>query len=197
MAEQYTYLRCVSDNATTLTVVPPGAGTFAQKLTFNFSFIPGNYNSSYFSQYDGDGVSTLYRFPIDSNLVITGIKLSIPNLPGARFAHNPNGTLQAIEQGYGLYVRAWNQLVTVPGTSANYFVGINQLGEWVPTNIFLSAAFFQAGNNLMKWITISLGASGHPTIDTFVDFRNYQTVFDGIKIYMLAELQVIAPQGVY
>jgi len=194
MNTQYTYLRCVSDGL--LSLVVDAAAVYSQKLTFTFSSSTADYFMSYFNQYDGDGNPTLYSFPIASNIIIAGLKLSIPNLPGARWAVNPAGSPVLIKQGFQIGASGWRNPPTGPLNITNYDIGVNELNTWIDTNIIVNAATIQGGDSLIRFTRLSLGQSLTTSVDVYVDFRNYQTIFNNKFIYLLAELKVIAPQGV-
>lgn len=198
MAEIITYLRAASAPIASNTIVAPVAGTYSQLLTFDFSASNNVYNQQYFNLYRGDNNPTHYRFPISSNCIIKALRLSIPNLPGSRFALNPNGAPELIRQGFTIGAAGFKQPPVAPINAANYYIGVNQLEEWTYTNILVNAAdYLTDGINTAVYYYLSFGAIGAVLNQSvYVDFRNYQTAFDAINIYLLAELQVVAPAGV-
>jgi hypothetical protein len=198
MSENIVYLRCASAPIAPNTIGAIVAGTYSQLLTFDFSTVVNTYNQQYFNLYRGDGVATNYRFPISSNCVIKALRLSIPNLPGSRFALNPNGATQLIRQGFTIGVAGFKQPPVAPINAAPFYIGVNQLEEWVPTNILINANdYLTDGIDTAVYYYLSFGGIGVALNQpVYVDFRNYQTAFDAINIYLLAELQVIAPAGV-
>lgn len=199
MAENIVYLRAAGYLSAQPNVISsPAANDYSQLLTFSFSASNNVYNQQYFNVYQGDGNQTNYRFPISSNCIIKGMRLSIPNLPGARFAVDPNGTLELIQQGFTIGVAGFKNPPVAPINAANFYIGVNQLNEWTYTNIFINANdYLTDGINTAVYYYISFGPIGAALNQkVYVDFRNFQSAYNNINLYLLAELQVSAPAGV-